>query len=491
MAKSVLTAQDKDFPQWYQDVVAKAELAESGPARGTIVIRPYGMAMWELLAGILDEKIKATGHQNAYFPLLIPMSFIEKEAAHVEGFSPELAVVTHAGGRELGEPLVVRPTSETVINHTFARWIQSHRDLPVLINQWANIVRWEMRPRLFLRTTEFLWQEGHTAHATADEARAEAMKMLGVYRQLVHSSLAISALTGEKTPRERFAGADRTFTVEAMMRDGKALQMGTSHDLGQNFAKAFEIVFAAEDGSEHHVWQTSWGVSTRLLGAVIMAHGDDFGMRLPPAIAPHQVVVMPIAGDDAERVMVAAAALAEELTEGGHRVKLDDRLHMSFGRRSVDWELKGAPVRIEIGPRDIDAGTVMVVRRDSREKIATPLTGIESAVTEILRDIQQVLFAESEKFRESRTTRVDDLESFRDAIEAEAGFFLAGWCGSDECEEAIGEGTGASIRCIDPFEMTSGGEAAAVEDEPAFESDLACISCKNPAAHLAVIAKAY
>lgn len=478
MAKSILTSQDADFPQWYQDVVAKAELAESGPARGTIVIRPYGYRIWELLQQTLDERIKATGHENAYFPLFIPMSFLEREADHVEGFSPELAVVTHGGGKELGEPLVVRPTSETVINHTFARWIQSHRDLPVLINQWANVVRWELRPRLFLRTTEFLWQEGHTAHATAEEAREETLKMLGVYREVVRDSLAISALTGEKTAAERFAGADRTYTVEGMMRDGKALQMGTSHNLGQNFAKAFDIVFAADDGSEHHVWQTSWGVSTRLVGAAIMAHGDDFGLRLPPAIAPHQVVVIPLGGDDAQRSVEAAAEVVRDLTAAGRRVKLDDRLHIGFGRRAVDWELKGVPVRVEIGPRDLESGSAVVVRRDTREKSSAELAELPRIIGTLLAEIQQALFDETEARRLAKTATVSDLGDFKSAILAEPGFYVAGWCGAASCEEAFGEGTGASIRCVDPFEELPGSEPR-------------CLACDNPASHQAVIAKAY
>ncbi|RIK08767.1 MAG: proline--tRNA ligase [Acidobacteria bacterium] len=478
MAKPILTSQDTDFPQWYQDVVAKAELAENGPARGTIVIRPYGYRIWELLQQILDERIKATGHENAYFPLFIPMSFLEREADHVEGFSPELAVVTHGGGKELGEPLVVRPTSETVINHTFSRWIQSHRDLPVLINQWANVVRWELRPRLFLRTTEFLWQEGHTAHATSEEAQEETLKMLGVYRDVVRESLAIAALTGEKSPAERFAGADRTFTVEGMMRDGKALQMGTSHDLGQNFAKAFDIVFAAEDGSEHHVWQTSWGVSTRLVGAVIMAHGDDFGLRLPPAIAPYQVVVMPLGGDDAQSTVEAAMQLVRDLEAAGHRVKLDDRLHVGFGRRAVDWELKGVPVRVEIGPRDLESGTAVVVRRDTREKASVELERLIQTIGERLVEIQQALLDETEAQRLTRTSLISDLDEFKSTIAAEPGLYVAGWCGSASCEEAFGDGTGASIRCIDPFEELPGSEPR-------------CLACDNLASHQAVIAKAY
>lgn len=479
VTRSVLTSQTVNFPQWYQEVVAKAELAENGPARGTIVIKPYGYRIWEFLQRILDERIKATGHENAYFPLFIPMSFLEKEADHVEGFSPELAVVTHGGGKKLGEPLVVRPTSETVINHMFAKWIQSYRDLPVLINQWANVVRWELRPRLFLRTSEFLWQEGHTAHASAEEAREETLRMLGVYRDVIRDTLAIAPLTGEKTPAERFAGADHTFTLEGLMRDGKALQMGTSHDLGQNFARAFGIVYSAEDGTEHHVWQTSWGVSTRLVGALIMAHGDDYGLRLPPALAPYQIVVIPLGGGDAtDELLAAAHRIGVDLEAAGLRVKVDDRLGLSFGRRSVDWELKGVPVRIEIGPKDLNARSVIVVRRDTKEKFSLNDDSIVRKIPELLDEIQKALLAESESERLAKTRSVSTLGALEEAVSTEGGFIVAGWCGEPACEEVIGEGTGASIRCIDPF-----------EELPSSESD--CVACENPAAHQAVIARAY
>ncbi len=357
--RHVLTPQATDFPQWYQDVLAKAELADNGPVRGTMVIRPYGYAIWERMQAELDARIKAAGVQNAYFPLFIPESYLRKEAAHVEGFSPELAVVTHGGGKELEEPVVVRPTSETVINVYFSKWIQSYRDLPLLLNQWANVVRWELRPRLFLRTTEFLWQEGHTAHGTEAEARAFALRILhDVYLDFMENVLAIPVLAGRKTDRERFSGATTTWTCEAMMGDGKALQMGTSHELGQNFSRVFDTTFLDESGTEQHVWQTSWGASTRLMGALVMAHGDDAGLRVPPRIAPVEVVVLAVRdeGDAVQRT----AAVADALSDAGLRTRFDGRTDTSFGRRVVDWELKGVPVRVELGPRELDAGQAVL-----------------------------------------------------------------------------------------------------------------------------------
>jgi prolyl-tRNA synthetase len=469
--QAVLTPQADDFPAWYQDVLARAELAEGGPVRGTMVIRPWGYAIWELMQADMDRRIKATGVQNAYFPLFIPMSFLEKEARHVEGFSPELAVVTHGGGERLAEPLVVRPTSETVVNHLFARWVQSHRDLPLLINQWCNIVRWELRPRLFLRTTEFLWQEGHTAHATYDDAQAEALQMLEVYRAFMEETLAVAVVTGEKSPRERFAGADRTYTCEGLMRDGKALQMGTSHNLGHNFARAFDIGFLDADGQRRHVATTSWGSSTRMLGAVIMTHGDDHGLRLPPAIAPQQVVLVPLGEGE---VAAAADKVAAELRAAGVRVQVDTRFHTSYGRRSVDWELKGVPVRIELGARELAAGEATVVRRDTREKTTVPLAGAAAAARDLLEVIQRGLHADSLAFRERRTEPVGTLAELRERIVG-GGFFLAAWDGSDESEEALAQGTGASIRCI-------------VDGDPPAANDLAS---GRPASHAVLIAKAY
>ncbi len=414
MPKGAITSRADDFPRWYQEVIAGAEMAENGPARGTMVIRPWGYGIWELMQAELDRRIKEAGAENAYFPLFIPESFLKLEAEHVEGFAPELAVVTHGGGKELEEPLVVRPTSETVINSFFAKWIQSHRDLPLLLNQWANVVRWELRPRLFLRTTEFLWQEGHTAHASEAEARAYALRILeDVYGSTMVDVLNMPVLTGHKTPRERFAGATQTWTCEGMMGDGKALQMGTSHELGQNFAVPFGITYTNTSGTLEHVWQTSWGVSTRLVGALVMGHGDDFGLRLPPALAPAQVVVMVV--KDAPDVASAAGALVAELVAAGYRVRLDDRTDSSFGRRSVDWELKGVPVRVEIGPRDLADGNVTVVIRHRREKETVALGAVAARVADVLAVAGPELLAEALAAREARTV---DARNPDEAIEA-------------------------------------------------------------------------
>ena len=404
----------EDFPRWYQEVIAGAEMADNGPARGTMVIRPWGYGIWELMQAELDRRIKEAGAENAYFPLFIPESFLKLEAEHVEGFAPELAVVTHGGGKVLEEPLVVRPTSETVINSFFSKWVQSHRDLPLLINQWANVVRWELRPRLFLRTTEFLWQEGHTAHATEADAHAYALRILDdVYRSTMVDVLSIPVLTGHKTARERFAGATRTWTTEGMMGDGKALQMGTSHELGQNFSRPFDITFATAEGTTEYVWQTSWGVSTRLVGALVMGHGDDFGLRLPPALAPSQVVVLVV--KDSPEVGAAAEALVAELTAAGHRVRLDARTDTSFGRRSVAWELKGVPVRVEVGPRDLAEGTVTVVTRHRREKQSVAVGAVASTVSAILQAVGPDLLAEATAARDARTV---DAASLEEATEA-------------------------------------------------------------------------
>jgi prolyl-tRNA synthetase len=410
----VIVTREEDFPRWYQEVIAGADMADNGPARGTMVIRPWGYAIWELMQAELDRRIKEAGAENAYFPLFIPEAFLKLEAEHVEGFAPELAVVTHGGGKELEEPLVVRPTSETVINSFFAKWIQSHRDLPLLLNQWANVVRWELRPRLFLRTSEFLWQEGHTAHATEEEARAYALRILtDVYRSTMVDVLSIPVLIGHKTARERFAGADRTWTCEGMMGDGKALQMGTSHELGQNFARPFDITYATPSGGLEYVWQTSWGVSTRLVGALVMGHGDDFGLRLPPALAPAHVVVLVV--KDTPEVLLAADALAQELRSAGNRVRLDTRTDTSFGRRSVDWELKGVPLRVEIGPRDLEEGEVTVVTRHRREKQPVALGAVASTVADVLARVGGELLAEATVAREAKTADVRTLE---EAIEA-------------------------------------------------------------------------
>jgi prolyl-tRNA synthetase len=446
MAKApILTPQAEDFPRWYQDILARAELAESGPVRGTMVIRPYGYALWERMQAELNDRIGASGAKNAYFPLFIPESYLRREAEHVEGFSPELAVVTHAGGKQLEEPVVVRPTSETVINEYFSKWIQSYRDLPLLLNQWANVVRWELRPRAFLRTTEFLWQEGHTAHATEEDARRYAERILHeVYVDFMVNVLAIPVLAGRKTARERFAGAMNTMTCEGMMRDGKALQMATSHELGQNFARAFETRYLNERGELEHVWTTSWGASTRLVGALIMAHGDDAGLRVPPRLAPIQVVVLVVRAEGGAGE--AAAALTAELKAAGVRPELDDRADLSFGRRAIDWELKGIPVRLEIGPRDLAEGRVMLARRDTGDKTAVPLAAAVEHVTDALEASQRALFDEALARREAATMEAATLEEAREA--SQVGFARIPWhrLGPDG-ENALAEAA-VSVRCL-------------------------------------------
>ena len=446
MAKpDVLTPQATDFPRWYQDVLAKAELAEGGPVRGTQVIRPYGFAIWERMQAEIDGRIKDLGVSNAYFPLFIPESYLHKEAEHVEGFSPELAVVTHGGGRKLEEPVVVRPTSETIINVYFSKWIQSHRDLPLLINQWANVVRWELRPRLLLRTTEFLWQEGHTAHVNEAEARAFALRVLDeVYRDFMVEVLAIPVLTGRKTDRERFAGAETTWTCEGMMGDAKALQMGTSHELGQNFAKVFDITYLDETGAQSYVWQTSWGTSTRLLGALVMAHGDDAGLRVPPRLAPTQVVVLVVRAEDGAGE--AAAKLAAELGAAGLRVQLDNRTDSSFGRRVVDWELKGVPLRVEVGPRDLAKGEVVLARRHTGTKSPAPLEGLATTLASELEDAQRALLEESTARRDERTSSVATVD---EAIEAaQTGFARLPLAALGPDGEDKLNGAGVSVRCL-------------------------------------------
>ena len=456
---SPITPRSTDFPRWYQDVITQAELADNGPVRGTMVIRPWGYAIWERVQAALDQRIKEAGADNAYFPLFIPESYLTKEAEHVEGFSPELAVVTHGGGKELEEPIVVRPTSETVINSFFAKWVHSYRDLPLLINQWATVVRRELRPRLFLRTSEFLWQEGHTAHASADEARDYALRILrDVYEQTMVDTLAVPVLTGHKTARERFAGATRTWTCEGMMGDGKALQMGTSHELGQNFAKAFGIQYSTETGSQEYAWQTSWGVSTRLVGALIMAHGDDAGLRLPPAVAPIQVVVLLVRDEEATRG--AAERLVAELRAAGHRVKLDDRVATSFGRRSVEWELKGVPVRIEVGPRDLAEGRVTVVRRDLQEKVPTPVEEAGVRAGALIARIQTDLLEGARDLLTSRMVAVSSVDGVADAVEA-GGFATVPWAAVGEAGEVELAAAGLSVRCL----RRPDGSLAEADDE--------------------------
>ena len=456
---SVLTPQAQDFPRWYQDVIAKAELADNGPVRGTMVIRPWGYALWERMQREVDDRIKATGAQNAYFPLFIPQSYLQREAEHIEGFSPELAVVTHAGGKELEEPVVVRPTSETIVNSFFAKWVQSYRDLPLLMNNWSNVVRWELRPRIFLRTTEFLWQEGHTCHATEADASAYARRILDeVYADFMESVLAVPVLRGRKTRRERFAGAVNTLTCEAMMRDGKALQMGTSHELGQNFARSFGVRFSAADGQQEYVWQTSWGVSTRMVGGLIMCHGDDAGLRVPPRLAPVQAVVMIV--KDGGGVSEAAAQLVSELTASGVRCELDARTDTPFGRRAIDRELKGVPVRVEIGPRELAEGGAILVRRIAGTKTPTPLAALVLAVREALVEDQEILHAQALARRAGSTV---DVDTVGEAVEAAA----SGWARIDwkklgaEGEAKLAE-RALSVRCL----LRADGGIPGSDDEP-------------------------
>jgi prolyl-tRNA synthetase len=441
---SVLVPQERDFPTWYQEVIAKSQLAENGPVRGTMVIRPWGYAIWERLQAAIDERIKATGARNAYFPLLIPEAYMRREAEHVEGFSPELAVVTHGGGKELEEPLVIRPTSETIVNSSFARWISSYRDLPLLINQWANVVRWELRTRLFIRSSEFLWQEGHTAHAAREDAHEYALRILDeVYADAMVQELAIPVYRGRKTEREKFAGADVSWSCEGVMRDGKALQMGTSHELGQNFARAFDIQFSDRDGQLRRVWQTSWGVSTRLLGAMIMVHGDDQGLRVPPRLAPIQVVV--VVARAGEGVIEAATAVVDDLERAGVRVELDDRVEVSLGRRLIDHELRGVPVRVELGPRDLAAHQAVVARRARPQKETVPLRAV-SEIPQMLVDDQDELLVQATSLREERTISARSIDEASEI--AGEGVARLPWSdvradGEDRLAKA-----GVSVRCL-------------------------------------------
>src|SRR4051812_32643333 len=434
-----LTTRAADFSAWYNELIARAELADYSPVRGGMVIRPNGYAIWEQMQRALDQMFKDTGHQNAYFPLFIPQSFLSREAAHVEGFAPETAVVTHGGGKELEEPLVVRPTSETIIYAMYAKWIQSYRDLPVLINQWANVVRWEMRTRLFLRTTEFLWQEGHTAHATEAEAEQETRQMLGVYRTFMEQWMAMPVAPGRKPDSEGFAGAPRTYSAEALMQDNKALQAGTSHNLGQNFARAFEVTYQTASGDIDFVWNTSWGVSTRMVGALIMTHSDDGGLVCPPKLAQYQVVIVPIYKTDAERESVREAAdrLRRELTSSGIRVHVDAREGMKPGAKYYEWEGRGVPLRLEIGPRDLAAGTVMLARRTGGKKEPLPMEGLAGRITVAMDRMQADLLQAAMDRREAATLRGATKEEFIARMENEGGFVYAGFCGSGDCERQI------------------------------------------------------
>lgn len=478
-----VTPRSQDFNAWYLDVIASAELADYGPVRGTMVIRPYGYAIWEAIQDYLNVKFKETGHSNMYFPQFIPYSFIEKEASHVEGFSPELALVTVGGGKELEEKLVVRPTSETIVNHMFTQWIHSYRDLPLMINQWANVTRWEMRTKPFIRTLEFLWQEGHTAHATPEEAEKEAKQMIEIYTRFAFEQTAIPVIPGRKSKLETFAGADITYTIEAMMGDRKALQAGTSHNLGQNFSRAFGTQFADENGERQHVWQTSWAVSTRFVGGIIMTHGDDTGLMLPPKIAPIQVVIVPIWKKDTEKtgVLSAASSVKEALQTAGVRVKLDDTDQRTPGWKFNFWEMKGIPLRIEIGPRDVSSNSVVVSRRDVPGKagkvfgISMEPSTLVAYVKEKLDEIQTSLLEKALSFRDSNIVDVNSYAELKDAISS--GKWARGpWSASDADEQRVKEETGATIRCF-PFEQTQGTKT--------------CLMTGNPAEEVAIFAKSY
>ncbi len=476
-----LTPRATDFSAWYNELIARAELADYSPVRGCMVIRPNGYAIWEQMQRALDQMFKDTGHQNAYFPLFIPQSFLAREAQHVEGFAPETAVVTHGGGKELEEPLVVRPTSETIIYAMYAKWIQSYRDLPVLINQWANVVRWEMRTRLFLRTTEFLWQEGHTAHATEAEAEEETRRMLGVYRTFMEEYMAMPVVTGRKTDSERFAGALRTYSCESLMQDNKALQAGTSHNLGQNFARAFEVTFQTAAGGLDHVWNTSWGVSTRLVGALIMTHGDDAGLVCPPLLAQYQVVIVPIYRTDEERATVTGAAdtLKREIAAAGIRVHLDARDGMKPGAKYYEWEGRGVPLRIEIGPRDLASGSVMLARRTGGKKESLPMAGIAGRLHEMMDAMQADLLETARARREAASIRGVTKDQFLAHMAADGGFAYGGFCGEGSCEAEIKEQTKATIRVLPDEEFRS----------PVVPTT--CMWCGRPSVAEAVWAKAY
>jgi prolyl-tRNA synthetase len=448
MAKGV-TKRSEDFSQWYNDIVKEADLADYGPVKGTMIIKPYGYALWEHIKQSADRMFKETGHQNAYFPMFIPQHYMQKEADHVEGFAPECAVVTHGGGKELAEPLYIRPTSETIIWSAYKKWIDSYRDLPLLINQWANVVRWEMRTRLFLRTTEFLWQEGHTAHATAEEAISEARQMIEVYRQLAEDYMAMPVYVGLKTEAEKFAGAIDTYTIEAMMGDKKALQAGTSHYLGQNFAKAFDVTFLNDQNEQEYVYATSWGVSTRLVGGLIMTHGDDHGLILPPKIAPYQVVVIPIWKNDEqkEQVLNKVADFTQKFKELDIRYYVDDSEQKSPGWKFNEWEMKGVPLRMEIGPRDLKKDQVALARRDSGDKNFIPNEQVIDTIQSLLDEIQKSMFEKARSFRDDNTHLVDNYDDFKEVIK-QGGFAKAYWSGTGEMEEEIQKETKATVRCI-------------------------------------------
>jgi len=482
LSDQAITLQSQDFSKWYNEIVYRADLADQTPVRGCMIIKPYGYELWESIKNGLDRRFKETGHQNAYFPLLIPESFLKKEADHVEGFAPELAVVTIAGGKKLEEPYVIRPTSETVIGEAFSRWIQSYRDLPLLINQWANVVRWELRTRPFLRTSEFLWQEGHTAHATHAEAQAETLQMLDVYVDFAVNEAAIPVIKGRKSTMERFPGAENTYSIEAMMRDRKALQSGTSHNLGQNFAKAFDIDYTDENNELQYCWTTSWGVSTRMVGAIVMAHGDDKGLRLPPRLAPIQAVLVPIFKNEEQRppVMEVAQRIFSELQAAGIRIHMDDRSNLSIGYKYNDWEMRGVPLRIEVGPKDIEKNSVALARRDILGKDGkqfVPQEGLAATIQNLLDDIQANLLQQATEFRDSHIHEVvDDYDTFSKILKD--GWGLTWFCGKPECEQKIKEDNQAVSRCF-PLEQPHPGETGP------------CIVCGDEAEEMAYFAKAY
>ncbi len=477
MNEEKLPTRSENFSEWYNQVILRAEMADYAPVRGCMVVRPYGWALWENIQSALDRRFKATGHVNAAFPLFIPMSFLEKEKEHVEGFSPELAVVTIGGGEKLEEPLVVRPTSETIIGHMYAKWIKSYRDLPVLINQWGNVVRWELRTRLFLRTLEFYWQEGHTAHATAEEAEAETRQMLGVYADFAMNDAALPVIPGKKSDKEKFAGALRSYTIEAMMGDTRALQAGTSHNLGQNFAKAFDIRYLDDKNELQYCWTTSWGLSTRMIGAIIMTHGDDQGLVLPPKLAPIQAVIVPIYRSDEEKSLVMPAVEVVQKELSAFRVKVDAREEVTPGFKFNDWEMRGVPLRIEIGPKDVEKGSVAFARRDMPGKAGksfAPRTQLAQQVEEMLATIQTALFNRAQQFRDQNIHQPKDYAELKEIVQQ--GWALAWWCGDAKCEAAVKDDTKATTRCI-PLDQT--------------ESDGRCIYCGKPAKEKVYFARAY
>ncbi|OGD26193.1 MAG: proline--tRNA ligase [Candidatus Aminicenantes bacterium RBG_13_63_10] len=473
-----VSPKSEDFSKWYLEIIRKTEMADYAPMKGMMVIRPYGYAVWENIQRLLDRRLKAAGHVNAYFPLFIPESFLQKEMAHVEGFAPEVAWVTQGGRDELEERLAVRPTSEAIIGSMYAKWIKSYRDLPVLINQWANIVRWEKVTRPFLRTTEFLWQEGHTAHATEEEARKETLDILDIYREFVETELAVPTIRGRKTEWDKFAGAVETYSLEALMADGKALQMGTSHHLGQNFSKVFNIRFEDRNQALQFVWQTSWGVSTRLIGSVVMVHGDDSGLRIPPAVAPVQVVIVPISmGNWKETVLPVAKKIEDDLRRAGVRVTLDDREEFTPGWKFSDWEMRGVPLRLEVGPRDIKEHKAVAVRRDVRGKASLPLAGLSESVNRLLAEIQSGLLEQARDFLRDNTRVTDDYGEFKRLIDERRGFILSPWCGARECEEKVKQETAASIRVL-PLDTDRGPGGV-------------CLACGRKSESRAFFARAY